>query len=157
MSIYMKYDAITGDVTETGHKDWIECHSFQWGVGRALSSTVGSSADRESTAPSVGQVTITKDNDVATGKLMAEALGGHGKTVKLDFVRTDKGKLDVYLSLELTNTLISDYSMGGSDRPGESVTLSFTKVAFSTKQMKDDATEGQNFTSTYDLETAQLT
>ena len=157
MAIYMNYDGVQGDVTETGHTKWIELNSFQWGVGRGISTSVGSAAERESSAPSVSEVVVTKENDVATGKLMQEALGGHGKTVKIDFTRTDKSKQDVYLSLELTNTMISGYShSGGGDRPMETVSLNFTKVVFKTKQMKDDATEGQPFNVTYDLETAQL-
>lgn len=157
MAIYMNYDSIQGDVTETGHTQWIELHSFQWGLGRGISTSVGSAAERESSAPSVSEVVISKQNDIATGKLMQEALGGHGKTVKIDFTRTDKNKQDVYLSLELTNTLISGYShSGGGDRPMETISLNFTKVQFKTKQMKDDATEGQPFTVTYNLETAQL-
>lgn len=157
MAIYMNYDGIQGDVTETGHTQWIELHSFQWGVGRGISTSVGSAAERESSAPSVSEVVVTKENDIATGKLMQEALGGHGKTVKIDFTRTDKNKQDVYLSLELTNTLISGYShSGGGERPLETISLNFTKVVFKTKQMKDDASEGQPFNVTYDLETAQL-
>ena len=36
MAIYMKYGSIAGPVTTEGFKDWIECNSFQWGVGRSL-------------------------------------------------------------------------------------------------------------------------
>lgn len=157
MAIYMNYQGVQGDVTETGHAQWIELHSFQWGVGRGISTSVGSAAERESTAPSVSEVVVTKENDIATGKLMQEALGGEGKTVKIEFTRTDKSKQDVFLSLELSNTLISGYShSGGGGRPMETISLNFTKVVFKTKQMKDDGGEGQPFNITYDLETAQL-
>ena len=36
MAIYMKYGSIVGPVTTEGFKEWIECNSFQWGVGRSL-------------------------------------------------------------------------------------------------------------------------
>ena len=53
-------------------------------------------------------------------KLLNEALQGEGKTVKLDFCRTEKSKLQVYLQLELTNTMISGFSTSsGGDRPSE--------------------------------------
>jgi type VI secretion system secreted protein Hcp len=157
MAIYMNFDGIPGDVTETSHSTWIELSSFQWGVGRAISSPVGSSAERESTAPSISEVVVTKDNDIASGKLMQEALSGHGKTVKIDFTRTDKGQQDVYLTLELTNTIISGYShsSAGADRPTESLSLNFTKVQFSTKQMAPDGSVGQPDHVIYDLATAQ--
>jgi type VI secretion system secreted protein Hcp len=157
MAIYMNYNSIPGDVTETGHPKWIELHSFQWGMGRAISTTVGSSAERESSAPSVSEITVTKENDVATGKLMQEAFAGDGQTVKIEFTRTAKDKQEVYLSLTLTNTIISGYShsSGGSDRPIETLSLNFTKIQFSTTQMTSTGNDGQPDHLIYDLSTAQ--
>jgi type VI secretion system secreted protein Hcp len=156
VAIYMNYNSIPGDVTETGHTQWIELHSFQWGMGRGISSTVGSSAERESTAPSVSEIVVTKENDVATGKLMQEAFSGEGRTVKIEFTRTSKDKQEVYLSLELTNTMISGYSHNsGGDRPTETLSLNFTKVQFSTTQMSATGDEGQPDHLIYDLATAQ--
>jgi type VI secretion system secreted protein Hcp len=133
MPIYMNYDslAIKGDVTEAGHTGWIELNSFQWGVGRGISSPTGASADRESSAPSVSEIVVTKATDSASTKLLNEALQGDGKTVILDFVKTDKSKLSVYMTYTLTNTMISGYSLSsGGDRPSESVSLNFTKIEF---------------------------
>src|SRR5260370_23577022 len=112
MPIYMNYDslAIKGDVTEEGHKGWIELNSFQWGVGRGISSPTGASADRESSAPSVSEITVTKESDLSTPKVLNEALQGEGKTVIIDFVKTDKGKLEVYQTFTLTNCMIIGYS-----------------------------------------------
>jgi type VI secretion system secreted protein Hcp len=159
VAIYMNYNNIPGDVTETTHTTWIELHSFQWGVGRGISSAVGSSAERESTAPSISEVVVTKENDVASGKLMTEALSGTGQTVKIDFTRTFKDSQQTYLTLTLTNTIISGYShsSAGSDRPTESISLNFTKVQFSTNQMKPDGTQGDPDHVIYDLATAQTT
>ena len=129
MAIYMNYDGIKGAVTEDGHKDWIEVNSFQWGVGRGIGTPTGASADREASAPSVSEIVVTKPTDVASLKLFSEALAGEGKTVKIDFVTTVKGKVDKYLSYELSNTLVSGYSVSsGGDRPSESVSLNFTKI-----------------------------
>ena len=105
MPIYMKFGSIKGDVTESGHTDWIELNSLQWGVGRGVSSPTGSSADRESTAPSISEVVVTKANDLASAGLLSEALqgdGSNGKSVEIDMVRTDKGKLTVYQKITLT-------------------------------------------------------
>ena len=51
MPIYMQIDGIKGSVTETKHKDWIQLNSFQWGVGRAISSPVGNTSDRRILRP----------------------------------------------------------------------------------------------------------
>ena len=53
MPIYIKYGDIKGDVTAEGHKGtdgWVEIGSFQFGIGRGISSPTGGSTDRESAA-----------------------------------------------------------------------------------------------------------
>ena len=129
MPIYMKYTGIEGDVTAEGHEKWIECGSFQWGVGRGISSPTGASADRESSAPRVSEITLTKAQDAATVKVLDAAFQGEGVAVTIDFTKTDKGKLETYLTYTLTNTMISGYSISsGGDRPSESLSLNFTKI-----------------------------
>jgi type VI secretion system secreted protein Hcp len=158
MAIYMNFTGIQGDVTETKHTTWIELNSCQFGVGRGISSTVGSSAERESTAPSISEITVTKENDIASGKLMQEALSGHGQTVQIDFTRTFKDSQEIYLTLTLTNTIISGYSHSSSgERPIETISLNFTKIQYTTNQMKPDGTQGDPDHVIYDLATAQTT
>jgi len=155
----MNYDslAITGDVTEEGHATWIELGSLQWGVGRGISSPTGGSADRESSAPSVSEITVTKATDSASVKLLDEALEGEGKTVIIDFAKTDKGKLEVYMTYTLTNCMISGYSLSsGGDRPSESLSLNFTKVEFKNTPMKSANDPGSPETVTYDLALAKV-
>ena len=76
MPIYMQYEKIEGDVTSASHEKWIELHSFQWGVGRGISSKTGRGADREASAPSISEITVTKSQDKSTTKLLDEALQG---------------------------------------------------------------------------------
>jgi type VI secretion system secreted protein Hcp len=157
MPIYMSYDSVPGDVTESGHTKWIEVNSFQWGVGRGISSPVGGSEDRESSAPSISEVVVTKDNDSASVKLLDEAYQGEGKTVKFDFCRTEKSKLQVYLQVTLTNTMISGFSMSsGGDRPSESVSLNFTKIEYKVTPMGAAGAAGNAATTTYDLAKANV-
>lgn len=157
MPIYMKYDGIDGDVTADGHAKWIELNSFQWGVGRGISSPTGASADRESSAPSISEVVVTKQQDVATTKLLDEALQGEGKVVTIDFCKTDKGKLEVYMAYKLTDVMVSGYSISsGGDRPTESISLNFTKVEFKLVSM-DKANKGAGGAAvTYDLAKAKI-
>ena len=157
MPIYMKYDGIEGDTTEEGHKKWIEVSSFQWGVGRGIASPVGGSLDRESSAPSVSEITITKAQDTATIKLIDASFQGEGKTVNIDFCKTDKGKLEVYLTYTLTNTMISGYSISsGGDRPSESLSLNFTKVEVKMNQNDATGAGADSSNVTYDMSTAKV-
>ena len=153
MPIYVKYDVINGDVTEAGHVQWIEVNSFQWGVGRDISSPTGGAADRESSAPSVSEIVVTKPTDIATVKLLGEAAAeGDGKDVTIDFCKTYKGNLSVYLSFVLNNTMISGYSLSsGGDRPQESLSFNFTKVMMTDVGLGAKNDEGQPATVGYDL------
>jgi type VI secretion system secreted protein Hcp len=157
MPIYVKYAAIDGDVTAKGHEKWIEVNSFQWGVGRGISSPTGGSADRESSAPSVSEIVVTKPTDIATVKMLDEALEGEGVDVTIDFVKTDKGNLSVYLSYTLNNTMISGYSMSsGGDRPQESLSFNFTKVMMTDVGLGAKNDDGQPATVGYDLALANV-
>src|SRR3954465_5799254 len=108
MPIYVKYAAIDGDVTAAGHEEWIEVNSFQWGVGRGISSPTGGSADREASAPSVSEIPVPKSFSSSSVSLIREAFIGQSTHVEHDFVNELKGKkLQTYLKVELENTLIS--------------------------------------------------
>ena len=157
MPIYMKYNKVQGDATAEGHEKWIELHSFQWGVGRGISSPTGGSADRESSAPSVSEIVVTKNTDVASPKLLDESLQGEGQDVEIDFCKTDKGKLEVYLKYMLTNTMISGYSLSsGGDRPSESLSLNFTKIEFKNTGMGKAGETGSPDAVSYDLALAKV-
>lgn len=128
MAIYLEIDGIEGDVTAEGHEGWIECTSMQWGVGRGIHTTTGSAQERESSAPSVSEVTVTTAMNKATPLLFTEACVGKSKAVKIDLVQTGES-LETYMSYELSDSLISGYSMStGGDRPSESVSFNFTKI-----------------------------
>jgi type VI secretion system secreted protein Hcp len=144
MPIYVEWDGIKGDVTAEGYADQIEVHSFHFGIHRQIGSPMGGNQDRESSPPSVSEVTISKSTDAASTGLFEAALYGEGKTVTLSFVKTDSGQLETFLSYELDEVLISGYSMSsGGDNPSESVTLNFTKII-----MKNTPTGSSNETGT---------
>jgi type VI secretion system secreted protein Hcp len=151
MPIYMQYgSSIKGDVTSKGHESWISISSFQWGLGRAITTSQGSAENRTATGASVSEITVTKNLDPASGDLMQDMLKGSLKTdVQIDFTETKDN--NVYLSFKLTNTGISGISASsGGDRPTESVSLNFTKIAIT--NTKKDAQGGNSpSTVTYDL------
>jgi type VI secretion system secreted protein Hcp len=127
MPAFMKYDSIYGDVTEPAHRGWIEVMSFQFGVGRGLSNPTGGSADRESSAPSVSEIVVTKKTDAASTRLRNESFRGEPTSAIIEFVKEGR----VYLRYEMSDTMVSGYSLsGGGDRPTESLTLNFTKVEY---------------------------
>ncbi len=151
MAIYLHVDGLEGDVTAQGHEGWIECKSLQWGVGRAISTPTGSSQERESSAPSVSEVTVVKLADKCTPKIFELACVGTSKLVKIDLVQTGT-ELDTYLSYELENSLISGYSVNtGGDKPTESLSFNFTKVVMKYTPYDNEHNAGSPIPAGYDI------
>ena len=150
--IFMNYAGITGDgsTIACGGSNSIEISSFQWGVGRGISSPTGGSADRESSAPSVSEIVVTKPTDSSSPLFLKEALiGSAGKTVQIDFCKTNNPNQTPYLQYTLTNTLVSKYNITASgDRPTESISLNFEKV---TVTATSQTPNGTPITVSFDL------
>jgi type VI secretion system secreted protein Hcp len=160
MAAYLKYDAIkTGESKAAGHLGsggWIEIGSVQLGVGRGISTPVGSSSKREASAPSVSEVTITKLTDSTSPLFFQEALIGKATTAKIDLVETGADQLNTFLEITLTNAMISGYSASsGGARPSESISINFTKIEYKYTPYDDQHKAGTPVPVTYDLTTAQ--
>jgi len=155
----MKYGDIKGDVTAEGHMGsdgWVEVNSFQFGVGRGISSPTGGSADRESSSPSVSEIVTTKPMDKSSVAWLEAALWGEGVDVTIDFCKTDKGKLEVYAQYKLTNAMVSGYSVSsGGDRPQESLSLNFTKIEYSITEQTAKNEAGESPRTGYALAAAK--
>ena len=150
-------EGIAGDVTAEGHIGWIEVNSFSWGVGRGVTSPLGGSADREASAPSVSEITVTKVSDKSTANIIREALWGEGKKVKIDFCKTDKDKFEPFMQIELENALISSYNCAGhggpsSSRPVEHLSLNFTRITYNVIHMDPSNKGGKVNRGMWDLE-----
>lgn len=154
MAIYLQIDGITGNVTESNHKGWIEISFFNFECTRAVASrNPGHTENREASTVSISEITISKEMDEASPKLFTLACVGTGKTVKIEFCRTGAMPL-VFASYELSNVLISEYNVeesGGEDGPSESLSLNFDKIVYKYTPYKDDGTAGTPLSVTYDL------
>ncbi len=123
MAIYMKFGSIDGPITTKGFEKWIELQSFQWGVGRGIGSAARSDTGRESSEPSISEITVTKVMDIASNKLFQDATGGDlSADVTLKFTATTKDTVTTFLTYVLSNTGISGYSLSsGGENPTESL------------------------------------
>jgi type VI secretion system secreted protein Hcp len=157
MAIYMKFGSIDGDVTTSGFTKWIELESLSFGVGRGVGSATGGSSNREASAPSISEVSITKKMDVASAQLFQDAtLGTLDTKVELKLTTTTKNQTEVFLAYELTNCGCSSYSVSsGGAMPQESLSLNFTKIMMTFSGM-DAATKASPKSATYDLETVKV-
>lgn len=158
MAIYLQYDGIKGNVTAEGYKDHIAVLTAQFGIGRGISMEPGNMSNREASRPSISEVSLTKTADNSVTGIFKEAVtGSSGKTVKIKFVRTGSDKVEQFMEYELTNCLVSGYSIeaSGDGEPTESITLSFTKImiVYSDNDATNKASGPQRVG--YDLETAK--
>jgi type VI secretion system secreted protein Hcp len=152
MAIYMKFGKVDGQVTTAGFEKWIELYSFQIGVGRGVTSGAGGQK-RESSAPSISEVTITKNFDVASSGLFNDAVAGTFNTkVEVKFTTTSKDHVETFLAYELTDCGVSGYSVtSGGDNPSESLSLNFTKILFSPTPLDNAGTPKAGAKISYDL------
>lgn len=157
MAAYLKYGTkITGESKATGHEKWIEINSVQLGAGRAISTPVGTSSKREASAPSISEVTVTKLMDSTSTALFNEACVGTALDAEIHLVETSADKLETFLEIKLTNSMISGYSASsGGDRPSESISLNFTKIELRYIPFDDDHKAGTPVTAGYDLTAAK--
>jgi len=133
MSIFVNYEGIKGESSDTGHKGWMDVESVSWGVGRQINSGTATQGDRESSNAVISDLQITRHMDSSTPKIFIESCCGTGKEVKIHLSKTGTGTgADVYMEYTLKNALISSYSVNGvgqdTNRPTEVLTISFVDV-----------------------------
>lgn len=138
MTIYMKIDAINGDVTAKGHENWIALQSINFDVKRLISTDPGRISDREGTRPAISEITVTKKMDKSSPLLFGEACVGKAKSqAQIDVCQTDSS-LSAYAQLTLNNVIVSGYRLimdnslekenNNHHYPVEKITLSFDKI-----------------------------
>lgn len=163
MAIYLEAEGIQGNVTSGDYAGQIAIDFFNFSVGRAISMTPGSMANRESGQPNLSEIQLTKKLDNSSPHLFnASVAAAQGKTMKIHFVRTADGKTAEYMTYELSDCVISGYSIsaeggdvGEGNNPVENLSLSYTKLIVSHTQYDKSNKVGQPIRSGYDLALAK--
>ena len=158
MAIYLQYDGIKGNVTADGYKDHIAVDSVSFGVSRGISMEAGNLSNRESTRPSLSEISLSKAADNSVTAIFKEAVtGSAGKKVVIKFVRTGADKVQEYMDYTLENCLVSSYSMSASSEgePMENITLSYSKLMINYSDFDKTNKSGNPQRVGYDLETAK--
>jgi type VI secretion system secreted protein Hcp len=132
MPIFVQYSGMEGNVARLPSTQWIEIDSFQWGVGRGISSPTGGSSDREGSTPSVGEIVVTKKTDARSANLFNECLQGATFEVSVIFK-----ELSGNHTLKLKDATITHFvphiakgSGGGKVTWREKLTLRFSEYDF---------------------------
>lgn len=131
--IFLNYEGIKGESSDSGHKDWVDVKNWQWGGERNITSSTSTQGDRESSNAVIRDLRISKYMDSSSPKFFIEFCCGTGKDVILHLTKTGTGSgADVYMEYKLKNALISGYDAHGSEhdthRPIEEITISFVDI-----------------------------
>ena len=154
VDIYVQIDGIKGESTEDQHKDWIEATSFNHNVTQDTSSTRSSAGGATTGASNHGDVSFPKVVDLSSPKLMLAASNGtHFKTATIDFMRQSGANKVKYLTIKLTDLLISAVNRGASSGlVEETVALNYGTIEETyTQQKRTDGSGGGNTTYSYDV------
>lgn len=152
MPILMEYKGIPGESKIKGFEKYIELTSFEFGLGRRITSGVNSV--REGSVVNMSEIVVKKSTDGTTLKLFEQACFGKlNNDVKISFVRTGSGDPQEFLGVYLKATGVSGLSFkaaGGSgvdSRPGETVHMNFGEIEVKYNPIGDDLTGSPASTS----------
>ena len=131
-------------------------------VASLVMTGCSSSATDTSSAPAAVGVELTfmnqsRGQEAALNQLAKAYTSKTGVKVTIDFCKTDKGVLEVYMTYILEDCMISGYSISsGGDRPSESCSLNFTKIEYKNIPMSDVGAAASPETVAYDLALAKV-
>ena len=128
---FLKIDGIKGESTDKGHPGEIDIESFSWGV--TAPNSVGSAGGGGGVGKVVfSDLTIVKLVDTASPALFKTAASGNFLPAVQLTCRKAGGTQQEFLTVKMTEVLVSSYKEGGNrhggEFPTEEIAFSFAKV-----------------------------
>lgn len=153
MTGYMKIPDIAGESRRADHEDEIDITSIDWNMAQPSTMQIGSG--RTSSRATVSPVGITKFYDASSPYLALACMQGKAFDEVVISFRKDSGDAHLdYLTITLTNVVISSYSMNGSamgEEISDAISLSFEKVKVLYTMQADDHSSGDEHEIEYDV------
>jgi type VI secretion system secreted protein Hcp len=151
---FLKIDGIQGESTDAKHKGEIDVQSWSWGLTRPVAP--GGGGGGGSTGRAVFQaLTVVAPTSAASPNLFLScASGKHHKSAILTGRKAGKAQQD-FLTLTLTDVLVSAYQAGGSEAgetvPLDQVSLTYSKFRMEYKAQKADGSLGSAVKAGWDV------
>ncbi|MDP1849301.1 MAG: type VI secretion system tube protein Hcp [Solirubrobacteraceae bacterium] len=148
---FLTINGIKGESTDKAHKDAIDISSFSFGVTNSGSAQVGGGLGAGKA--SFSSFKFNKLYDSSSPALFeGTATGEHFKDATFVFRRNGENPVE-FLTVKLTDVLISGYQQGGTKEPPlhEAVSLDAAKISIEYKPQKADGSLGPPITAGYDL------
>ena len=152
MDMFIQIGALKGESVDKTHKDKVDVLAWSWGMSNSGSAHIGGGAGAGKV--NVQDLSFTKYIDKTTPDLMLTCCNGKHFDKATLIVRKAGEKPLEYLTITMTEVMITSISTGGSggeDRLTENVTLNFAKVKVDYKEQTKDGTAGASPTMTWSI------
>lgn len=155
--IFLKIDGISGGSADDQHRDWIEIHSFSWGLSQ--SGTDGGGAGGGAGRATAQDAQFVSTAGIASPKLFgACASGRHFREALLSLVRAGADRREFY-TWRLAEVLISSYrtagDAGSDEVPADQFTLDFRRIEFSFLPQNPDGSAGDPVQESWEFAAGQ--
>jgi type VI secretion system secreted protein Hcp len=148
---YIKFDEVVGEATDANHEEWSEILSWRHQFLQPGTSRGGHGPNPEKITHL--PLTFHKRLDTATIDILKYCWSGKDfETVTIECFRAAGEESNKYLTIELKDVIVSDYSIEVSegDLPIESISLTYSKVTYiyTEKDKENSEDKGQMPVST---------
>jgi type VI secretion system secreted protein Hcp len=140
VDFFLKIEGVEGESTDDKHKKEIDLESWSWGEHQTGTHASGGGGGAGKVA--MQDFTFTKKIDKSSPVLFLRcAAGTHIKEALLT-CRKAGGDQQEYMTIKMSDLLVSNYQVtgsgGGGIVPMESVSLNFSKIEYEYKPQKAD-------------------
>lgn len=156
-NMFMKLDGIAGESTDNAHSGEFEIMSFNFSANQPTSATRSTSGAATVERVYLSEFSVSKYLDIGTPDIIMYCCQGKPiKTITITCFRADavSEKPVEYLKYELSDSIVSNYSISGGpgDIPVENLSFNYAKITWNYIPQKESggAAEG-NKTAGWDL------
>lgn len=156
-NIYVKIEGIKGESLVAKYKDQIEAMNFSYSCYQPVSESRSGGIHTTGRA-NHGTINFSKYTDISTADLCATMWAGKTiPSVVITAVTNNGDEVVEYLTITLTNVVISNFSIhgGGSSVSSEEVSLSYSKIKFVYHFQGEDGKANGEKPAEWDLATEQ--
>jgi type VI secretion system secreted protein Hcp len=152
VDMFLKLGDVVGESKDKSHKGEIDVLSWSWGASNAGSVHMGGGGGAGKV--NVQDLSFTKYIDLAsTDIFLATCNGKHYPEATLVVRKAGETPLE-YLTITMSDVLISSYSTGGSggeDRLTESISMNFSKMVMTYKEQAAKGAQGKAPSVSWDI------
>ena len=148
--IYVKFTKktnsrdIPGESLDNDHKDgkWFEAISWHHGIVQPKSATASTSGGHTSERCEHQEMTFVKDIDKSSPYIWEACSAAYAYDVEVEFYRANGTTRTKYLTIKMTNAIISSANMSvpGEGLPTETIGIKYAKIVWNYKGSKTDGT-----------------